>query len=77
MWFELYKDSCRQTKEPWRWRLRDSDETVLAVSTKGYPDEDTCRSAILLLNAISLTTPMMTRPRARSAVVHTLFKRNG
>lgn len=49
MWFELYQDSCRTTREPWRWRLLASQDSVLALAACGYTSEEACREALTTL----------------------------
>lgn len=65
MWFELYVDSCRITKEPWRWRLRNGQDQVIAASTAGYSSEAACQSAVSDLKSISPKTPTKTRVDSR------------
>ncbi|GJI89707.1 hypothetical protein RugamoR1_28700 [Rugamonas sp. R1(2021)] len=69
MWFELYEDGCKRTKEPWRWRLRSGD-LVVALSVEGYPDEEQCRCAVKALTRISVKTPIRTRAKEKSAGAH-------
>jgi len=61
MWFELFKDTCPVTKTPWRWRLRNGDGAVIAVSVSGHPSEEECKDAIGKLKLISHSTPVETR----------------
>ena len=65
MWFELYQDTCSRTRDPWRWRLWHSSDAVVAVCAQGYPDEESCRTAILELRGVSPNTPIRTKRRAR------------
>lgn len=74
MWFELYEDGCKNTKEPWRWRLRSGD-LVVALSVGAYSDEDRCRGAVRELTCISPDTPIKTRLKVTSERVHTPLKR--
>jgi uncharacterized protein YegP (UPF0339 family) len=65
MWFEIYEDCCRQTKEPWRWRLNSRDGVVVATSVSGYIDEESCRLAIAELKVVSINTPVKKRSQER------------
>jgi len=61
MWFELFRDPCKVTETPWRWRLRNDDGQVIASSASGHVSEHACRAAIKELKGISQTTPVEAR----------------
>jgi uncharacterized protein YegP (UPF0339 family) len=63
MWFEIYRDSWQQSPEPWRWRLMNGNDQVVAMSACGYCDAEACRMAIFDLRKVSPTIPVrMRRP---------------
>ena len=48
--FELYEDNIGQ----YRWRLRDSSDRILAVSSQGYAEKSDCYGDIKLVKQLSL-----------------------
>lgn len=63
MRFEIYRDSCKKEKFPWRWRLLEVDGRVIALSAAGYAGEGPCREAITALSRLNPTISIETRRR--------------
>ncbi|GJI99896.1 hypothetical protein RugamoR64_04350 [Duganella rhizosphaerae] len=61
MFFELYRDTTPRTVQSWRWRLLDTDSSVLAVGAASYDNELACRAAIRAVANASCSTPVVTR----------------
>ena len=66
MWFEIYRDSCTQSTAPWRWRLMNGSDQVVAVSAGGFGDAEICKKSIHELRQVTPTIPVRMR---RSSVV--------
>lgn len=47
--FELYEDNAAE----YRWRLRDSSDRILAVSSQGYEDKSECYGDVNLVKQLS------------------------
>lgn len=54
MYFEIYKDSQRE----WRWRLRASNNYIIADSSEGYNNKQDCIHAIDLVKSTNASTPV-------------------
>lgn len=51
MMFEIYKDKAGE----WRWRLRAHNGRIIADSSEGYSDRNSCERGIDLVRQLSAT----------------------
>lgn len=55
MKFEIYRDKAGE----WRWRIRASNERILADSGEGYDNEGDCVDAIALIRVNAKSAPLV------------------